>query len=92
MTVEVTVAAVVGMAISQRVTEERGRRATHDNQLNNDNVAYNKKAVHGNDEHDDDTTYDNNIASGFAIGWTLQYPAVTTWIERAVTYTTESAR
>ena len=32
MMVEATVAAVVGMAISQQGTDERGRRATHDNQ------------------------------------------------------------
>jgi hypothetical protein len=65
MTVEVMVAAVVGTAISLRGAEERGRRATHNNQLNDDN-----KAAYDVHEHDDDAAYDNDVASGFAIEWT----------------------
>ncbi len=66
MTVEATVPKVVGMAISQQGTEERGRWETHDNQLklNNNDAAYN------DDEHNDNTMYDNNVASGVASGQT----------------------
>jgi hypothetical protein len=43
MTVEAIVARVVGMAVSQHGTEERGRWKTHNNQLkfNNNNAVYN---------------------------------------------------
>jgi hypothetical protein len=65
MTVEAIEAAVVGMAISLQGAEGRGRRVTHDNQLNDVN-----KAAYDVDEHNCDGTYDNNVVSGIAIGWT----------------------
>jgi hypothetical protein len=70
MTVEAMVAAVVGMAISLRGAEERGRRATHDNQLNDYNAAYDDEAAHDVDENDGDAAYDEDVASGVVIGWT----------------------
>ncbi len=68
MTVEATAAKVVGVAISQQGTEERGRWETHDNQLklNNNYAAYN------DDEHNSITKYNKNVASGIVIG---QMPA-----------------
>ena len=65
MTVEAMAVAVVGMAISLRGAEERGRRATHDNQLNDNNLA-----VYTVGEHDGNAAYDDNVASDVAIGWT----------------------
>ncbi len=63
MSVEALVAKVVGVAISQQGTEERGMWVTHDNQLKlNDN-----KATYINDEHNDDTMYNDNVASNVAI-------------------------
>jgi hypothetical protein len=66
MTVEATVAKVVGVAISRQGIEERGRWETHDNQLklNKDNAVYN------DNEHNDDTMYYDNVASGVVIGQT----------------------
>jgi hypothetical protein len=68
MMVEAMVGKVVGVAISCQGTEKRGRWETHDNQLwlNNDNTTYK------DDEHNDDAMYDNDVASGVAIG---QMPA-----------------
>jgi hypothetical protein len=65
MTVEAMAVAVVGMAISLRGAEERGRRATHNNQLNDDNVA-----AYAVDAQDGDAAYDDDVASNIAIGWT----------------------
>jgi len=65
MTVEAIEAAVVGMAISLQGAEERGRRATHNNQLNDDNVA-----AYAVDAQDGDAAYDDDVASNIAIGWT----------------------
>ena len=70
MYVEAMVAAVVGMAISLRGAEERRGRATQDNQLNDDNTAYEDEAAYDVDEHDGDAAYDDDVASGVAIGWT----------------------
>ncbi len=67
MTVEEMITEVVGVAISQQCAEERGRWATQDNQLklNNDDSGYNV------DKHNDDAMYDNDVASGIAIGQML---------------------
>jgi hypothetical protein len=68
MTVEATVAKVVGVAISQQDTEERGRWEAHNNQLKlNDN-----DAVYNNNERNDNAMFNKNVASGIAIG---QMPA-----------------
>jgi hypothetical protein len=66
MTMEAMVAQVMGMAISKQGTDERGRWETHANQLklNNNNSAYN------NDEHNDNTMYNDNVASSVPIGQT----------------------
>jgi hypothetical protein len=62
--------ATTGMAISQQGAEERGRRATHDIQLNEDNTAYDDEAPHDVNKHDGDATYDDDVASGISIGQT----------------------
>jgi hypothetical protein len=67
MTVAAMVVAVVGMAISQRGTEERERRATHNNQLKDDNAAYDNKAAYNKDVHNDNATYNNDVASRIVI-------------------------
>ena len=64
MTVEAMAVAVEGMALSLRGAEERGRRATHDNQLNDNNLA-----AYTIGEHDGDAAYDDNVASNVPIGW-----------------------
>jgi len=51
MIVEVTVAAVLGMAISRQDSEERGRRVAHDYQLNDENSVYDDEAVYDANKH-----------------------------------------
>ncbi len=68
ITVEAMVPKMVGVAISQQGTEERGRWETHNNQLkfNNNDAAYNDV------EHNYNTMYNNDVENGVAIG---QMPA-----------------
>ncbi len=49
----------MGMAISQQGIKERGRKVTHDNQLNDDNTAYDDEAACDDDKHNDNATYNN---------------------------------
>ena len=60
--------ATTGMAISRRGVEEKGRRATNNNQLNKDNAAYNNKAPYDVNKHDGNATYDNDAASASQLG------------------------
>ncbi len=58
MTVEVAVANVVDVAISQQGTEERGRWETHNNQLKlNDHNAFTRTTSTINNEHDDNNSH-----------------------------------
>ena len=65
MMVKTMVAAVVGMAISLQGAEEKGRRTTHDNQLNDNN-----KAAYDVHENNGIATYDDDVTSSIANGWT----------------------
>jgi hypothetical protein len=60
--------AKTGMAKSRRGAEEKGRRATHNNQLNKDNAVYNNKAPYNVNEHDGEAAYDNDVTIGVTIG------------------------
>jgi hypothetical protein len=41
--------------------------ATHDNQLNDDNAAYDDKVGYNDNKHDDNTAYNDDVASGVVI-------------------------
>ncbi len=63
ITVEAIVAKVLGVAMSQQGTEERGRWETHDNQLKLNNI----NRVYNDDEHNDNTVYDGDVAGSIVI-------------------------
>ena len=65
MMVKTMVAAVVGMAISLQGAEEKGRRTTQDNQLNDNN-----KAAYDVHKNNGIATYNDDVTSSVTIGWT----------------------
>ncbi len=63
VTVEAIATKVVDVAISLQGTDKMGRWETHNNQLklSDDDTAYN------NNEHNDDTMYDDDFANGITV-------------------------